>query len=74
MQLEEIAADTLFFAGTPETISISLPEIRRSRGGSFHVPRLPNGIMYGAYSFLEDETAPPIHPPDPLLGPRAMSF
>jgi transglutaminase-like putative cysteine protease len=74
VQLEEIAADTLFFAGTPETISIGLPEIRRSRGGSFHVPRLPNGIMYGAYSFLEDETAPPIRAPDPLLSPARDEF
>jgi hypothetical protein len=74
VQLEEIAADTLFFAGTPETISISLPEIRRSRSGSFHVPRLPNGIMYGAYSFLEDESAPPIRAPEPLQGATRDEF
>ncbi len=68
VQLEEIAADTLFFAGTPERISVKLPEIRVSPSGSFRVPRLPNGIVYGAYSFLEDETAPARPAPGPLLG------
>jgi transglutaminase-like putative cysteine protease len=68
VQLEEIAADTLFFAGTPERISVKLPEIRVSPGGSFRVTRLPNGIVYGAYSFLEDETAPAKPAPLPLMG------
>ncbi len=68
VQLEEIAADTLFFAGTPERISVRLPEIRVSPSGSFRVTRLPNGIVYGAYSFLEDETAPARPAPGPLLG------
>ncbi len=68
VQLEEIAADTLFFAGTPERISVKLPEIRVSTSGSFHVPRLPNGIVYGAYSFLEDEAAQAKPAPEPLRG------
>src|SRR5215471_43354 len=57
VQLDEIAADTLFFAGTPETININLRELRISRGGSFHIPRLPNGITYSVYGYIEDETA-----------------
>ena len=66
VQLEEIAADTLFFAGTPETVSINLQQVRRSSGGAFHVPRLPNGIVYRAYSFLPDESAAVIAPPPAL--------
>ena len=70
VQLDEIAADTLFFAGTPETININLPRnlygLRLSRAGSFRVPRLPNGITYSVYSFLEDGNAPPIGFAPPL--------
>jgi len=66
VQLDEIAADTLFFAGTPETISINLPQVRKSRGGAFHVPRSPFGIAYRVYSFLPDESAPMIAPPPAL--------
>jgi protein-glutamine gamma-glutamyltransferase len=67
VQLEEVAADTLFFAGTPETISINLPKVRLSRGsGAFHVPRMQNGIVYRAYSFLPDESAPVVAPPPAL--------
>ncbi len=68
VQLEAIAADTLFFAGTPERISIKLPEIHVSPSGSFHVARMPNGIVYGAYSLLEEEAAPPKPAPTPLVG------
>src|SRR5579884_250865 len=70
VQLDEIAADTLFFAGTPETITINVPRnlssLRLSRGGSYRVPRLLNGITYSVYSFLEDEDAPAVRPPPPL--------
>ena len=67
VHLEEIAADTLFFAGTPESISINLPEIRRTRDGAFHVPRAPEGVTYAAYSILEDQSslATPLPPPLP---------
>ncbi|HLH43945.1 MAG TPA: DUF3488 and transglutaminase-like domain-containing protein [Bryobacteraceae bacterium] len=58
VELEEIAADTLFFAGSPETININLREVYGWRGGSMSVPRLPNGIGYSVYSFFEDGTAP----------------
>jgi transglutaminase-like putative cysteine protease len=67
VQLEEIAADTLFFAGTPETININLHELWVSRGGSYRVPRLPNGITYSVYGFIEDESAAPSGAA-PLLG------
>ncbi len=38
VQLEPMIADTLFFAGTPETIHVDVPYLRYSRGGGFHVP------------------------------------
>lgn len=66
VQLDEIAADTLFFAGTPETININLREIWISRGGSYHVPRLPNGISYSVYGYIEDESAAPSNAAPPL--------
>jgi transglutaminase-like putative cysteine protease len=67
VQLDEIADDTLFFAGTPETININLHELRLSRGGAFRVPRLPNGIAYSVYGFIEDEAVLPPIPPPPLI-------
>ena len=66
VQLDEIAADTLFFAGTPETININLRELWISRGGSFRIPRLPNGITYSVYGFIEDESARPSKASPPL--------
>ncbi len=66
VQLDEIASDTLFFAGTPETIKINLSPIWRSAGGAFHVQGAPNGLVYRAYSFVEDEGAPAILPPGRL--------
>jgi transglutaminase-like putative cysteine protease len=66
VQLDEIAADTLFFAGTPETININLRELWISRGGSYRVPRLPNGITYSVYGFIEDESARPAIAAPPL--------
>jgi transglutaminase-like putative cysteine protease len=63
VQMDEIASDTLFFAGTPETIRIDLPRIWRSAGGAFRVMGAPEGLIYRAYSFVEDEDAPAILPP-----------
>ena len=41
VHLEPLIADTLFFAGTVETIKIDVRYLRYSRGGGFHVsPRL----------------------------------
>jgi len=67
VQLSEIASDTLFFAGTPETIAINLTLLRRGPGGSLRVPRFAvTGLRYGVYAFLEDERAPVLSPPEPL--------
>jgi protein-glutamine gamma-glutamyltransferase len=68
VHLNEIASDTLFIAGTPETISINLPVLDFTKGGSFHVPRRfsSGALSYGVYSFLEEET-PDLRPvPEPL--------
>ena len=61
--MDEMATDTLFFAGTPETIRINLRLIWRSEGGAFRVQGAPSGLVYHAYSFVEDENAPAILPP-----------
>ena len=67
VQMDEVASDTLFFAGTPETIRIALPLLWRSSGGAFRVlPFAPDGLSYRAYSFVEDENAEAIVPPTPL--------
>ena len=59
VHLEPLIADTLFFAGTVETIKIDVRYLRYSRGGSFHVaPRYGNrGLNYSAYGFLPNEWA-----------------
>jgi hypothetical protein len=66
VQLNEIASDTLFFAGTPETISIDVPLLWRSAAGALRAPRVNGGLRYGAYSYLEDESAAVLAPPAPL--------
>jgi len=58
--LHDIAPDTLFFAGTPEMLSVDVPYLWRTVGGAYKLaaPRLgPFG--YSAYSYLEDEGAAP---------------
>ncbi len=72
VHLNDIASDTLFVSGTPETISIGLPFLNFTPGGSFHVPPRfgLGGVSYGVYSFLEDETAPVSTLPDPLAPPE----
>jgi transglutaminase-like putative cysteine protease len=66
VQVDEMASDTLFFAGTPETIKINLSPVWRSAGGAFHVQGAPSGLVYRAFSYLEDEGAPAILPPGRL--------
>lgn len=57
VRLEEIASDTLFFAGTPQNIFIQTVFLLRSPYGSFSVlPLSAGGLRYSAYSFLEDES------------------
>ncbi len=59
VHLEPLVADTLFFAGTVETISIDVPFLRSSRGGGYHVPPRfgGRGLNYSAYGFLPNEWA-----------------
>jgi hypothetical protein len=66
VQLSEIASDTLFYAGTVQSISINAPRLRFSRGGTLRVSGVPaNGLRYIAVSYLE-ETVTPRVPPEPL--------
>jgi transglutaminase-like putative cysteine protease len=60
VHLEPLVADTLFFAGTVETININVPYLRASRGGAFHVPARfgGRGLNYSAYGFMPNEWAP----------------
>src|SRR6202040_4369030 len=59
VHLSQLVADTVFIAGTPETISIDVPFVRYSLGGAFHVaPRFGSrGLNYSVYGFLPDEWA-----------------
>ncbi|MGD1094066.1 MAG: DUF3488 and transglutaminase-like domain-containing protein [Bryobacteraceae bacterium] len=68
VHLNDIAAETLFFAGTPELININLPALMLTRGGAYHVPFRfgSGGLTYGVDSFLEDEASTLAHPPEPL--------
>ena len=76
VNLSDIASDTLFVAGTPETISINLPFVRVTQEGAIHIaPRYGLGALsYGVYSFLPDETAPSRTAPDPLPAPVREEF
>jgi len=70
VQLNEIAPEMLFIAGMPRTISINLPEVRRSLQSGSYLISLPfgyhGGLMYGVNSFFEDEAAPVQTTPRPL--------
>src|SRR6266404_4938395 len=68
VQLSDIASETLFIAGAPETINIEVPIIRLTRGGSFNVtPRFsPGGLAYGIYGYVEEERAEVSRPPGPM--------
>ncbi len=59
VHLEPLISDTLFFAGTVETIRIDVPFLRYSRGGGIHVPPRfgGRGLHYSAYGFLPNEWA-----------------
>ena len=71
VQLNDIAADTLFIAGTPQTIRINMPFVRVTPSGTFNVmmPAGRPGLIYGVRSFLEDETADVSATPEPLSLP-----
>ncbi len=74
VQASDIASDTLFFAGTPETISIDVPFLYRSPSGSLRAPHGSGGMRYAAYSYLEDETAQPVSTPAPLTEAQRREF
>ncbi len=67
VQLSEIAPETLFFAGTPQWISINAPALRVTRSGSVRVANGgAAGLKYNAVSWLEDESLTPRTPVEPL--------
>ena len=65
VELNDIASETLFFAGTPESIAINLPRLRFSGGGTIRTPprTFTSGLRYGVSSFLDEDLAPTIAPP-----------
>jgi transglutaminase-like putative cysteine protease len=67
VELNDIASDTLFFAGTPESISINVPMLRFSRGETIRTPprTITTGLKYGVYSYLDEPNAPLVAPPEP---------
>ena len=73
VELNDIASDTLFFAGTPESITINLPRLRFSRGGTVRSPpgTFTAGLRYGVRSYLEEDVSPTIAPPEGPAG-RAL--
>jgi transglutaminase-like putative cysteine protease len=67
VQMSEIAPDTLFFAGSVQSISVNTPLLRRTRGGALRVTDGgASGLKYVAASVVEDELSTPRTPPDPL--------
>lgn len=74
VQLNEIASDTLFFAGAPEIVGVDARMLFRTPEGAILVPRVRGGTLrYFAYSYLEDDAAE-IHPrPNLCPNPRGTS-
>ena len=67
VQLTEIAADALFYAGTAQSVTIDAPLLYFTRGGTLRVAGVPtNGLRYFASSYVEEEYATPRTPPDPM--------
>ena len=60
VHVRELAADTLFFAGAPQVVSINQPVVIRGPNDTYHAGAPRNGLLYGAYAFLEDPEAPPV--------------
>jgi len=53
--LEALDTDSLFFAGTPETLDLRARSIYRSEAGVYRLAGpLPQGVHYDAYSLLEE--------------------
>lgn len=63
VEMDAVDTDTLFFAGTPETLDTRQPFVLRTDTGAYRLPQLPSlGFRYDAYSRLE---APPESSPPP---------
>ncbi|HLJ13488.1 MAG TPA: DUF3488 and transglutaminase-like domain-containing protein [Bryobacteraceae bacterium] len=59
VHLQDIAADTLFFAGTPEFVQINAPFVIRTAGGGYRAAFAGSGgLTYGVYSFFPDSATP----------------
>jgi hypothetical protein len=72
VKMNERGADTLFIAGTPQTIRIDVPYLEFTSSQSFVVvaPAVLPGLTYAVYSFLEDEAAEPAMLPSQLPRPE----
>jgi transglutaminase-like putative cysteine protease len=70
VELNDLASDTLFFAGTPESITINVSRLRFSRGGTVRPPprTFTSGLRYWVRSYLEDDLSPTVAPPDGVPG------
>jgi transglutaminase-like putative cysteine protease len=69
VELEALENDTLFFAGTPETLDLPARALYRSETSSFRLGHaVPQGFHYDVWSLLDDppERAPVLFPP-PVL-------
>lgn len=67
VQLNAIAADALFFAGTPEFVWINVPLIIRSPNNSYRLGfGNAEGLRYAANSILEEERSARRLPPRPV--------
>ena len=54
IQLEPIAAEALFFAGTPEVLWVNSPSVTRTSAGVYRLEPAPlERLRYGAISYLE---------------------
>jgi protein-glutamine gamma-glutamyltransferase len=68
VKLNDAGSDTLFIAGTPQTIRIDAPFLQFTPSESYVIvaPANTSGLTYAVYSLLEDEAAIPVKPPDAL--------
>jgi transglutaminase-like putative cysteine protease len=78
VELNDVASDTLFFAGTPQSISINVAMLRFSNWGSIRTPpgAFVAGMGYAVNSYVEDGFAPVVGapPPDGIPGLPRENF
>jgi protein-glutamine gamma-glutamyltransferase len=69
VDLEALGNDTLFFAGTPETLDLRARALYRSEAGSFRLGHaVPQGFHYDVWSLLDDPPErTPVRVPPPVL-------